>query len=471
MVSGFLTSPNDHERIISGEANPIRMASNFSTCPWFFSKFSRSFKAFPPGGAESGQCCPALDSRHVLFGFQIDIDAEGTNFLDQHVEGLGHARLHTVIAIHDVLVHLGTAVHIVRLHCEHFLQSVSGTVCFQCPDIHLPETLTTELRLTTQRLLGNQAVRTGRTRVHLVVYQVVQLQHVHVANGNRALELVAGTAVGQLHLAAFRQVCQFQHGLDFAFLGAVEHWSGHWNAATQVLSQVQDFLVREVIEAFLTTADLVVDLVQELTQLGNFALLFNHAVDLLAQTFGREAQVGFKDLTNVHTRRYAQRVEDDVDRGAIGIVRHVFNRHDHGDHTLVTVTTGHLVARLDATTDCQVNLDDFQHAWSQVTALLQFALLVFELVVQQTAAIDDVGLGLLELLVQSVFSHAQFEPLAVLKTVEYFVGDVLALLQPGAALGFVADQSGAQTFESSTFDDTELFVEVLADLVQLGRSE
>ncbi len=31
-----------------------------------------------------------------------------------------------------------------------------------------------------------------------------------------------------------------------------------------------------------------------------------------------EAQVGFKDLTNVHTRRYAQRVEDDVDRRAIG---------------------------------------------------------------------------------------------------------------------------------------------------------
>ncbi len=27
----FLTSPNDHERIISGDANPIRMASNSST--------------------------------------------------------------------------------------------------------------------------------------------------------------------------------------------------------------------------------------------------------------------------------------------------------------------------------------------------------------------------------------------------------------------------------------------------------
>ena len=37
MVSGFLTSPNDHERIISGDANPIRMASNSSPVAhiWF----------------------------------------------------------------------------------------------------------------------------------------------------------------------------------------------------------------------------------------------------------------------------------------------------------------------------------------------------------------------------------------------------------------------------------------------------
>src|SRR5690606_40406760 len=53
------------------------------------------------------------------------------------------------------------------------------------------ETLTTKLRLTAQRLLGHQRVRTGRTCVHLVVNQVVQLQVVHVAHGGGALELLA----------------------------------------------------------------------------------------------------------------------------------------------------------------------------------------------------------------------------------------------------------------------------------------
>ena len=65
--------------------------------------------------------------------------------------------------------------------------------------------------------------------------------------------------------------------------------------------------------------------------------LFEHAVDLLAQALGREAQVGFEDLTDVHTRRYAQRVQDDVHRRAVGVVRHVFDRHDHRDYTLVDV--------------------------------------------------------------------------------------------------------------------------------------
>src|SRR6218665_2416243 len=63
----------------------------------------------------AGSTAP-LPLRFVLFGFQIDIDTERTDFFDQHVEGLGHARLHTVITVHDVFVHLGTAVHVIRLN-------------------------------------------------------------------------------------------------------------------------------------------------------------------------------------------------------------------------------------------------------------------------------------------------------------------------------------------------------------------
>src|SRR3546814_12479708 len=99
---------------------------------------------------------------------------------------------------------------------------------------------------------------------------------------------------------------------------------------------------------------------------------------------------------------------------------------------------------------------------TRTDTLFPYTTLFRSLVVQQTAAINDISLGLLELLVQSIFSHAQFEPLAMLKTVENFVGDFLTFLQAGTAFGFVTDQSGAQTLESCAFHDTELFVQVLA---------
>src|SRR5690606_21100893 len=137
------------------------------------------------------------------------------------------------------------------------------------------------------------------------------------------------------------------------------------------------------------------------------------------------------------------------------------------DHTLVTVATGHLVARLDATLDRQVDLDDLQYARCQVIALLQLALLVLELVVEQLTAVGKIGLGLFQLLVQRVLGHTQFEPLTMLEAIQRLVGDHGALLQACAAFDSRTHQRRAQTLESGAFDDTELLVEVLADLVEL----
>ena len=50
-----------------------------------------------------------------------------------------------VITVHDVLIHLGSACDVVRLHSEHLLKRVRSTVCFQRPDLHFTKSLTTEL--------------------------------------------------------------------------------------------------------------------------------------------------------------------------------------------------------------------------------------------------------------------------------------------------------------------------------------
>ena len=70
---------------------------------------------------------------------------------------------------------------------------------------------------------------------------------------------------------------------------------------------------------------------------------------------------------------------------AVGHVRHVFDRHDRRNHTLVTVTAGHLVARLQTALDGQIHLDHLLHARRQFVALRQLLALLFERQVELVA--------------------------------------------------------------------------------------
>src|SRR5258708_3197791 len=72
--------------------------------------------------------------------------------------------------------------------------------------------------------------------------------------------------------------------------------------------------------------------------------------------------MGFEHLTDVHTRWYAERVETDFNRSTVGQEGHIFLGHDLGDHTFVTVTTGHLVTNLELLLRGDVNFDLLDHA-------------------------------------------------------------------------------------------------------------
>ena len=178
---------------------------------------------------------PALP---LLLGIvQIDIEAERAHFLDQHVEAFRNARFERVVAAHDRLVHLGTAGDVVRLHGEHFLQGVGGAVGFERPHLHFAEALAAELRLAAERLLGDQRVRADRAGVDLVVHQMVQLEHVDVADGDLAIEHLAGAAVEDADLAGMIEAGKVEHLLDVGFLGAVEHRRRDRHAVTQVAAE------------------------------------------------------------------------------------------------------------------------------------------------------------------------------------------------------------------------------------------
>ena len=87
------------------------------------------------------------------------------------------------------------------------------------------------------------------------------------------------------------------------------------------------------------------------------------------------AQMRLHDLADVHARRHAQRVEDDVDRSAVLQERHVFLGHDLGDDTLVAVTAGQLVALGDLALLGHVDPHQAVDARRQIVAVLARELL------------------------------------------------------------------------------------------------
>lgn len=101
-----------------------------------------------------------------------------------------------------------------------------------------------------------------------------------------------------------------------------------------------------------------------------------------------------KDLTDVHARRHAERVEHDVDMRTVFEERHVFNRHDARYNTLVAMTAGHLVARLDLALHSDEDLDHLHDARRHFIAALDLFDLVHE-------ALFEVRLGFVVLAAQS----------------------------------------------------------------------
>ena len=125
--------------------------------------------------------------------------------MQEHVKRFGQTRCRERFALDDSFVGAGTSGDIIGLDGEDLLEHVCGTVCLECPYLHLSESLAAELRFTAERLLGDEAVRTDRTGVHLVIYHVTEFHEVGHADGRHLVERLACLAVVQLRLAAARK--------------------------------------------------------------------------------------------------------------------------------------------------------------------------------------------------------------------------------------------------------------------------
>ena len=78
-----------------------------------------------------------------------------------------------------------------------------------------------------------------------VVYQMMQLQHVDVANCHLPLEHFTTAPVGQIDLPGRVEAGLGQHSLDVTLPSAIEHGGGNGNALLEVIAQLQKLIVAQ----------------------------------------------------------------------------------------------------------------------------------------------------------------------------------------------------------------------------------
>ena len=127
--------------------------------------------------------------------------------MEKHIERFGDAGVWHCVALHNRFVCLASSYHVVRLDSKDLLKDVGSAECFERPNLHLSETLTTKLSFTTKRLLSDQGVRTDRTCMHLVLNHVTELKHIDHTYCSRLVETIAGATVVKISLAITGNAC------------------------------------------------------------------------------------------------------------------------------------------------------------------------------------------------------------------------------------------------------------------------
>ncbi len=225
--------------------------------------------------------------------------------------------------------------------------------------------------------MGNQAVRTDGTSVHLVIYHVSQLHEVCHTDSRHLVERFAGLTIIELRLAGARKTC----------------------------------------------------FVSPLIQLLQSTTVEDRGSKLNSQFLTSPSEHSLEDLTDVHTGRHTHRVQHDIYRRTICKERHILYAHDLGYDTLVTMATCHLVTHADLTTLGNIHLGHLDDTIGQFISDSEVEFLTLELCIQLLEFLKIVhhtlaNQSILMLVSSPAFKHHGL----VINTVEALFGEMLPLL-------------------------------------------
>ena len=111
--------------------------------------------------------------------------------------------------------------------------------------------------------------------------------------------------------------------LDFALLRAVKHRGAEPDAVIHARGYAQQHLVVQLFQLPQRGCSRKL-LADKLARGLHVVVLADQVGYLFPQPMRGPAQMRLQDLAHIHTRRHAQRVQDNFNRGAVGQVRHVF---------------------------------------------------------------------------------------------------------------------------------------------------
>ena len=208
--------------------------------------------------------------------------------------------------------------------------------------------------------------------MNLLVHQVMELEHIHDADGHRCIERLPGPSVEEKHLSGGTFAGELQHLLHLRLARSVEHVGVHRNASAELSDQLLEILLRQFLERLIDLGR-AVDFLEVLDELLLGEVLLNQLVDPFPQATRRPTEVGLQNLSHVHARRNAQRIEHEIDRTTVHHIRKVLLRQNPGDDSLVPVAAGHLVADGEFALDRDIDLDDLDHPRRKLVPLGQAA--------------------------------------------------------------------------------------------------
>ena len=189
------------------------------------------------------------------------------------------------------------------------------------------------------------------------------------------------------------------------------------------------------------------------------------------------SEVGFENLSHVHTTGHPERVQDNLDRRSILEVWHVLFRQNARDHALVPVPSGHLVADAQLALHGDVNLHQLDDARRQFIALGQLLFLFVHDFLEHIDLARGHFLDLVDLLVHPRIFVGVLDPLQVARrdTLDRIaVQNRILGQQPlvGAlvvqiGLHFLAPQQAFQAFQAFIGQNSDLVGKVLFELRDL----